>query len=107
MIRRPPRSTLFPYTTLFRSNQAGQSALAGPARADNGHHLAFPDPQIDVAQERDAIHVVEIDLFDSDFVLERRQLDSVRFFRNVLRDLEITEDLLRSAHGLLDGVIHS
>src|SRR3712207_8398213 len=24
MIRRPPRSTLFPYTTLFRSNQAAQ-----------------------------------------------------------------------------------
>src|SRR5256885_8079006 len=24
MIRRPPRSTLFPYTTLFRSNPAGQ-----------------------------------------------------------------------------------
>src|SRR3989454_2317609 len=23
MIRRPPRSTLFPYTTLFRSNQGG------------------------------------------------------------------------------------
>src|SRR5438034_2451435 len=27
MIRRPPRSTLFPYTTLFRSN-AGQSAIS-------------------------------------------------------------------------------
>src|SRR5438094_5672889 len=25
MIRRPPRSTLFPYTTLFRSRQAGES----------------------------------------------------------------------------------
>src|SRR5260370_20398151 len=24
MIRRPPRSTLFPYTTLFRSRQAGR-----------------------------------------------------------------------------------
>src|SRR2546427_6684679 len=24
MIRRPPRSTLFPYTTLFRSNSGGQ-----------------------------------------------------------------------------------
>src|SRR3712207_7711855 len=24
MIRRPPRSTLFPYTTLFRSDQGGQ-----------------------------------------------------------------------------------
>src|SRR2546430_3081439 len=26
MIRRPPRSTLFPYTTLFRSGVAGQAA---------------------------------------------------------------------------------
>src|SRR2546430_11459329 len=26
MIRRPPRSTLFPYTTLFRSHEAGQVA---------------------------------------------------------------------------------
>src|SRR5689334_24638356 len=29
MIRRPPRSTLFPYTTLFRSAPAG-TMLAGP-----------------------------------------------------------------------------
>src|SRR2546421_12643274 len=28
MIRRPPRSTLFPYTTLFRSN--GRGATTGP-----------------------------------------------------------------------------
>src|SRR5260221_1939597 len=27
MIRRPPRSTLFPYTTLFRSIQSGAAAL--------------------------------------------------------------------------------
>src|SRR5256885_10953020 len=33
MIRRPPRSTLFPYTTLFRSalNQALNKSLAQPA----------------------------------------------------------------------------
>src|SRR3712207_7255980 len=30
MIRRPPRSTLFPYTTLFRS-QLGHHLLRGPA----------------------------------------------------------------------------
>src|SRR5256885_16855044 len=30
MIRRPPRSTLFPYTTLFRSG-AGSNDLSGPA----------------------------------------------------------------------------
>src|SRR2546427_3808185 len=32
MIRRPPRSTLFPYTTLFRSASAW--ALATPGRTD-------------------------------------------------------------------------
>src|SRR3712207_7828523 len=36
MIRRPPRSTLFPYTTLFRS----QSALAGRARLRQDAELA-------------------------------------------------------------------
>src|SRR3989475_207367 len=32
MIRRPPRSTLFPYTTLFRSPGGGRAAGAWPAR---------------------------------------------------------------------------
>src|SRR2546426_4238269 len=30
MIRRPPRSTLFPYTTLSRSKQRAQHGRAGP-----------------------------------------------------------------------------
>src|SRR2546422_3085078 len=38
MIRRPPRSTLFPYTTLFRSLRShirsSTSAICGRARAD-------------------------------------------------------------------------
>src|SRR5256885_12329903 len=38
MIRRPPRSTLFPYTTLFRSRPAG-----APARAD-WHRSRRPTP---------------------------------------------------------------
>src|SRR3712207_7163868 len=33
MIRRPPRSTLFPYTTLFRSHLPKQVADAGVAQA--------------------------------------------------------------------------
>src|SRR5688572_31021921 len=36
MIRRPPRSTLFPYTTLFRSYPGGL-AFAGRARVFDGH----------------------------------------------------------------------
>src|SRR5437588_8539416 len=33
MIRRPPRSTLFPYTTLFRSKQRAQALLLGSLAA--------------------------------------------------------------------------
>src|SRR5256885_12301246 len=32
MIRRPPRSTLFPYTTLFRSTQPGDMWMLGQHR---------------------------------------------------------------------------
>src|SRR5688572_32437732 len=34
MIRRPPRSTLFPYTTLFRSVDAGRESVSSRARPD-------------------------------------------------------------------------
>src|SRR5256885_9201516 len=36
MIRRPPRSTLFPYTTLFRSDQHARQAMAGRVQLDQG-----------------------------------------------------------------------
>src|SRR5258708_19935241 len=38
MIRRPPRSTLFPYTTLFRSFATGlEGSALGPRRGGNPH----------------------------------------------------------------------
>src|SRR5256885_9721795 len=37
MIRRPPRSTLFPYTTLFRSPEDGRVGLGGRRRRDRQH----------------------------------------------------------------------
>src|SRR5215813_14393294 len=36
MIRRPPRSTLFPYTTLFRSATRGNLEPAGPVFDSSG-----------------------------------------------------------------------
>src|SRR3712207_3339328 len=33
MIRRPPRSTLFPYTTLFRSREPGERGLGEGSRS--------------------------------------------------------------------------
>src|SRR5437879_9857722 len=36
MLRRPPRSTLFPYTTLFRSHDGGPTLHDGPAGNGGG-----------------------------------------------------------------------
>src|SRR2546428_4964952 len=38
MIRRPPRSTLFPYTTLFRSDEEEQDALRNLHGVDQIQH---------------------------------------------------------------------
>src|SRR3712207_7798444 len=38
MIRRPPRSTLFPYTTLFRS--LGEAIASSPIFAEHGINIA-------------------------------------------------------------------
>src|SRR5688572_32401537 len=51
MIRRPPRSTLFPYTTLFRSGLSGPGtmppdALAGMAPDAMVFAMANPIPEV-------------------------------------------------------------
>src|SRR2546427_5493773 len=48
MIRRPPRSTLFPYTTLFRSRGSGQP---GQGRRDHLHHRGDEDSQRDRSRQ--------------------------------------------------------
>src|SRR5688572_32669560 len=46
MIRRPPRSTLFPYTTLFRSPAvAGHAGNAAGAIARHRHVAIRPQPE--------------------------------------------------------------
>src|SRR6266536_2404030 len=42
MIRRPPRSTLFPYTTLFRSARPHAAGLVLSGRVE-GHEAGLPD----------------------------------------------------------------
>src|SRR5256885_2880933 len=44
MIRRPPRSTLFPYTTLFRSLAEDLHALAHVLALDLGGNVLVVDP---------------------------------------------------------------
>src|SRR2546422_9118408 len=46
MIRRPPRSTLFPYTTLFRSEEAVERRAATPMAALNRHRDAAGQDEV-------------------------------------------------------------
>src|SRR2546421_4759016 len=50
MIRRPPRSTLFPYTTLFRSGPRVDLGHRG-ARIAAGHEL-LPPPNLGAGRDR-------------------------------------------------------
>src|SRR5256885_15890112 len=52
MIRRPPRSTLFPYTTLFRSGQPAVARRDAPARLQ-GRVRAGRDRRLPVRVRRD------------------------------------------------------
>src|SRR2546422_10810148 len=53
MIRRPPRSTLFPYTTLFRSRRVARAALGNAEDAD------------DAAQDAILSALVKLDQYDA------------------------------------------
>src|SRR3712207_8007265 len=51
MIRRPPRSTLFPYTTLFRSRQDRRSFAEQRPREQHARH------RLDVRQNGDGLRL--------------------------------------------------
>src|SRR2546427_3545551 len=75
MIRRPPRSTLFPYTTLFRSG------LLGAAPRLPGMGLHWPSPTCEV-----------IDRYRTDVPIDHHQLPA-EFCGRRLRSEEHTSEL--------------
>src|SRR3712207_7278838 len=69
MIRRPPRSTLFPYTTLFRSmwgRQDSESGTVSAARLNDGEQEFVRDarslPSLRAELGDDAIHLLKLDV---------------------------------------------
>src|SRR2546430_13108195 len=62
MIRRPPRSTLFPYTTLFRSLKTCPFAWAKPSSDSKAGRCNLPQQQagIDSSLERSEEHTSEL-----------------------------------------------
>src|SRR5256885_12150264 len=58
MIRRPPRSTLFPYTTLFRSILDAENSIAGGLRLVRHERPLHADDAIE--QRRSEEHTSEL-----------------------------------------------
>src|SRR5437667_6248299 len=99
MIRRPPRSTLFPYTTLFRSNadivhlagvvERPEANAAGTKRFVFGHHDGFRD------RKSTRLNSSHITISYAVFCLKKKKNR-----RNKLHPLSVTQRLRKHAiHG--------
>src|SRR5258707_12803429 len=98
MIRRPPRSTLFPYTTLFRSRGAvGHRALLLGAIE---RIIDAPAPHVQVQAER-------LLLVEARIVTRFQVLVIIRRQRRILRCQKtfIPGEFLRAEEALIDPVI--
>src|SRR2546430_9662930 len=82
MIRRPPRSTLFPYTTLFRSRRNPDLAEAGPPS-----HGRVPAPSAQgTAGTRSEEHTSELQSQSNlvcRLLLEKKKIANAHMLQNI------------------------
>src|SRR5256886_16388976 len=92
MIRRPPRSTLFPYTTLFRSGLycTGCEEFKTPAQIANGHCIEHPTLTLVPVKEEN--HFFRLSAY-RDAVLERIRSGALRVEPEIRRSEEHTSEL--------------
>src|SRR2546429_4198546 len=88
MIRRPPRSTLFPYTTLFRSR------IVEKVRDDIVEPLGFP------ADNMDEMLLVFYERYEA-----RQFLDRAGHGRQRLPNLDRKSTRLNSSHGYISYAV--
>src|SRR5256885_11566676 len=101
MIRRPPRSTLFPYTTLFRS-RAGCGPGGHPHRAPHRPHDRTGDLRADDPRDRKSTRLNSSHLVISYAVFclkKKKQKDStlVMTRRLILTELAV-QRIISAAH---------
>src|SRR2546422_1788044 len=92
MIRRPPRSTLFPYTTLFRSQGGARFVIDLPIAAPRGTGEFLSTPATQPVTDR--LHVLVVDDEASVRVALQRYLSS----RGHERSEEHTSELQSRLH---------
>src|SRR5258708_21298269 len=79
MIRRPPRSTLFPYTTLFRSLRADRAVVTEESVTDGQVRRTFLDAHrpVRIADTRSEEHTSELQ--SPDHIVCRLLLEKKKF----------------------------
>src|ERR1022692_1290026 len=93
MIRRPPRSTLFPYTTLFRSGQLDDSpSVASDAQLPKKEHHRTPVCERGLKQVESNVHkLVSDDVLSSDAQLPKKEHHRTPVCERGLKQVESNE----------------
>src|SRR2546429_3642340 len=93
MIRRPPRSTLFPYTTLFRSPS---NILTGSLLVnfvdENRNGLSFLDPVETTVDRRQNLYFTSVK-------------DQIYFHNGALTEVDRKSTRLNSSHGYISYAV--
>src|SRR5690606_41963287 len=76
MLRRPPRSTLFPYTTLFRSHQSGFDPV-GPASGYKQSYSADTNSRLAAHNAEDLPHFAHIDVRSEEHTSELQSRENL------------------------------
>ena len=74
MIRRPPRSTLFPYTTLFRSSESENAAFNALLTENYKWGLSFKYPLF-LRKERGSLQLVRIEQLNNNYKFRNKRLE--------------------------------
>src|SRR5438034_2484183 len=88
MIRRPPRSTLFPYTTLFRSSEARPITETKPLMDANGRLRAVAKDQDRKSTRLNSSHTV---ISYAVFCLKKKKKKKITKNINAQKKTQMTE----------------
>src|SRR5258708_5879745 len=101
MIRRPPRSTLFPYTTLFRSKEAEV------LRRELAPHIAFLKKQVEKIEKakemRNELRTLYFEYFASEEAYLKREAEKLSAESHVRKELKELEAKIAGLKRELSG----
>src|SRR2546422_6289790 len=95
MIRRPPRSTLFPYTTLFRSHGAARRSLRARRAAHRQGHLGRRSEE-HTSELQSRLHLVCRLLLEKKKKKKKKQTKSARDTTRNGKNANVTYDRSRN-----------